>query len=1152
MELQSLLASLSAQGVQISLDGDSLLIEAPKESITPELRDSLIEHKGELLRLLRQSNEIANSTSLPSIKPDLTRRCEPFPLTDAQHAFWVGRSGVLELGEVANHGYYEIDCQQLALARLNASLNQLINRHDMLRAIVLPDGRQQVLQEVPVYEIQLFDLRGQTQDVVETHLATVRERLSHQVIPVDRFPLFEFCATHLSESCTRLHVSYDLQIFDAWSLFRLFDEWFQLYQQPDLQLPPLEITFRDYVLAEQTIKKTALYERSKAYWLNRLDQLPPAPDLPLAKQPKELKQHRCKRYDGHLDKGHWQQLQQRAAEVGLTASGVLLTAFAEVVSQWSKVPQFTLNLALFNRLPLHPQVNDLLGDFSSISLLQVDQTAKTSFIERAEQLQQQLWQDLDHRYMSAVEVMRELGSQRGLPPSAMPIVFTSTLGFSGLGQETLTFSRFGELVYGISQASQTWIDVQAWEEQGRLSCNWDVVEELFPDGLISGMVAAYWQLLRQLATSESAWSEPPPSLLPAMQLAQRQAINDTVAPIPDVLLQSLFTDQARANPDHLAIVTAHCRLTYQELEHRANQVGHALRAQGVRPNQLVAVIMEKGWEQVVAVLGILAAGAAYLPVDPDLPPARLEEVLTHGQVSIALTQSWLNLLLPDTTTVLQFCVDKDFCHESTEPLSAVQTPDDLAYVIYTSGSTGQPKGVMLAHRGAVNAVIQTNQRFQVGATDRALALTALYHDMSVYDIFGVLAAGGALVMPSAELTRDPAHWMTLMQQEGVTLWNSVPAMMEMFLAYAEPHSDNPLLDLRWTFLGGDWISMSLPDRLRAVAPNAQLVSVGGPTETTLWNIWHVVDQVDPSWKSIPYGRPIANTRYYVLNESLMDCPTWVPGELCCAGVGLAQGYWRNPEKTNERFVTHPQTGERIYLTGDLGRYRADGSLEILGRRDFQVKIRGQRIETGEIAAVLQQHPSVKEAIITAVDLKTDKARLVAFVVPQEESNVAILKQFLREKLPAHMVPNRFVLLERFPLSANGKIDRRSLMDQAARLPLQETVYVAPQNQLEQTIVAIWQDILKLDQIGINDNFFDIGGNSLLITTVYSQLQALLPDDFKAWAMTDLYKYSTIHSLATYLHSESSASPQISEEFVQKVQDRKSYLKRRLSKSLGTQ
>ncbi|PSB49524.1 non-ribosomal peptide synthetase [Chroococcidiopsis sp. CCNUC1] len=1149
MELHSLLTHLSDRGIKLSAEGDSLLIDAPKGSIVPELRDSLIEHKAELLLLLHQNSETASSGRLPQIESDPAHRYEPFPLTEMQRAFWVGRSGVLELGTVANHGYYEIDCKDLALERLNQALHQLIDRHDMLRAIVLPDGQQQILQQVPPYEIQVFDLRGQKREAIEAHLETIRQRLSHQVLPTDRFPLFEFCATLLDEVRTRLHISYDLQIFDAWSLFRLFDEWFQLYQQPNIQLPPLEISFRDYAIAERKLPQTELYRRSQAYWFNRLDRLPPAPDLPLAKQPKELKQHLCKRYDRQLSRDIWQQLKQRAAQAGLTPSGVLLAAFAEVLSQWSKVPQFTLNLASFNRLPLHPQVNDLLGDFTSVILLAVDYTAKESFVDRAKRLQQQLWQDLEHRYVSGVEVTRELSRRRGMPPSAMPVVFTSTLGFGVLGQETLTFSHFGELVYGISQASQTWMDVQVWEDKGRLTCNWDVVEELFPDGLIQDMVEAYWQLLQQLATSEAAWLETTRSLIPPAQLAQRKATE--TAPIPDALLHSLFAAQVEANRDRWAIVTARERLTYQEVYRRSNQIGHCLRERGVRPNRLVAVVMEKGWEQAIAVLGILAAGAAYVPIDPSLPPARLADLVNHSDAEIVLTQSWLDRRLKWTIAAQRLCVDTDFCNESCEPLLPVQTLDDLAYVIYTSGSTGQPKGVAIAHRGVVNAIAHTNQQFQVSAGDRVLALTALHHDMSVYDIFGVLAAGGTLIVPDASMSRDPAHWMALMQQERVTLWNSVPAMMEMLLAYAESNSSVQLPDLRWTFLGGDWISLTLPDRLKALAPNAQLVSVGGPTETTLWNIWHVVDRIDSHWKSIPYGRPIANTKYYVLNESLIDCPTWVPGELCCAGVGLAKGYWRDPEKTRDRFITHPQTGERIYRTGDLGRYRADGTLEILGRVDFQVKIRGQRIETGEIEAALQQHLAVRGAIVTAIEPQTDKARLVGFVVPdRQKPSPETLRQFLNARLPAHMVPTLFVILKTFPLSANGKVDRRTLMAQAIALPMPETAYIAPQNQLEQTIAAVWQEILHLDRIGVRDNFFDIGGNSLLVTKAYSKLKIALPDDVKSWALTDLFKYPTIHSFAAYLHPDPLSSPHPSEELAQKLQDGKTRLKQQLSRAIA--
>ena len=352
MELHSLLTILSGKGVKLSANGSLLDINAPTGVITPELRASLAEHKAEIIRLLRQNDQRVNSETLPTIIPAPNQRYEPFPLTDMQHAFWVGRSGVLELGAVANHGYYEIEGRALNLDRLNWALQRLIDRHDMLRAIVLPDGRQQVKETVPPYQIQVIDLSGKDGNVVGKVLEEIRDRMSHQVLPSDQWPLFEFCATRLDEERVRLHISYDLQVFDAWSLFRLFDEWVQLYENSQATLPPLDISFRDYVLAEQALQTTEWYARSQAYWFNRIDSLPAAPDLPLAKHPRDLKQHRSKRHESRLGQTDWRQLKQRAARAGLTPSGVLLAAFAEIIGRWSKNSQFTINLALFNRLPL--------------------------------------------------------------------------------------------------------------------------------------------------------------------------------------------------------------------------------------------------------------------------------------------------------------------------------------------------------------------------------------------------------------------------------------------------------------------------------------------------------------------------------------------------------------------------------------------------------------------------------------------------------------------------------------------------------------------------------------------------------------------------------------------------------------------------------
>ncbi|MDJ0517578.1 MAG: amino acid adenylation domain-containing protein [Trichodesmium sp. MO_231.B1] len=1157
--INELLNELSEQGVKLWTDGEKLRIRANKGVITPEKQQMISEYKAEILEQLQQNNTGASTTSLPVIVPQPEKRYEPFPMTDIQYAFWVGRMGVLELGHVANHGYYEIEAVGLNLEHLNQALNQLIQRHDMLRAVMLPEGLQQVLEKVPVYEISTLDLRGEDEDVAQARISEIRDIMSHQVLPADKWPLFQLRATILEQQRLRIHFSYDLQIFDAWSMMRLFEEWFEVYENPESILKPLEITFRDYVLAEQALENTELYERSRQYWLNRIDSLPPAPDLPLAINPNSIKDYQCQRFSGKLDKTSWQKLKKRAGEAGLTPSAVLLAAFADVLTFWGKNPQFTMNLALFNRLPLHPHVNNILGDFTSVTLLAVDNSATETFTKRALRLQRQLWQDLEHRYFSGVRVMREINRRQGQAPTAMPVVFTSAIGFDALGQETSSLFKFGELVYAISQASQIWMDHQVSEQNGELVFTWDAVTALFPEGMISDMFDAYYGIIQNLANSDVAWSETTrQGMMPENQLLQRKNINATEKPIFDGTLYDLFAKQVQVRGNEVAVTSNSRSLTYHELSQLSIQLGGKLQQLGAAPNRLVAIVMEKGWEQIVGVLGVLAAGAAYVPFNPKEAKERLQYLLSNSEAEIVLTQSWLtDIALPEN--IQRIDVDT-FSPSPTEnfPSPVTAFPDDLAYLIYTSGSTGLPKGVMITHQKAVNTMVYTNQRFCVDVNDRMLAVTALHHDMSVYDIFGLLSAGGTIVMPDADRVKDPYHWIELMNSNQVTMWNSVPQMMEMLVESAlSSHLSLPS-SFRIAFWGGDWISLSLPKRLRTLVNDIEIISVGGPTETTVWNICYSIKEVEPTWKSIPYGQPMANSKYYILNENLEDCPTWVPGQMYCAGVQVAKGYWRNEEKTNASFIIHPCTGERIYGTGDLGRYLPDGNIEFVGRADFQIKIRGHRIETGEIEAALTKHSAVKSAVVKAFGAN-EKQRLVAYVIPSQkpEPTIAEINQFLQDKLPEYMIPYVYIFMDKFPLSANGKIDRRSLPQPEGNFSTIETTYVAPKTKIEQTIVEVWQEILELEKVGVNDNFFDVGGNSLQVTKIYNQLREALPNEFQNISLVDLFKYPTISKLSEQLSQDSDINDQDlieqkDENLKFKIQAGKNRIKARFNKTRITQ
>ncbi|MFN3647970.1 MAG: amino acid adenylation domain-containing protein [Armatimonadota bacterium] len=966
MTATTFLDHLRGRGVELSCSDGALAVRAPRGALGEAERRLLQELKPELLALLREP------AGDPPAAPAAPAELEPFPLTDIQEAYWVGRSS-LELGNVGCHSYRELDSPTLDLEQLERAWGRLVERHPMLRAVITEDGRQRVLEQVPPYRIHVTDLRSGDPDGA---LDRIREEMSHRVHEGTTWPLFDVRATQLPDR-VRVHVSMDLLIADAASMLRLFQEWGRLYESPEASLPPVRGSFREHVLAGIAAREGSRYQRAARYWAERVPSLPGAPDLPLARGPEEIEKPRFARHSRRLDGGTWSALKQQAAQAGLTPSALLCAIYADVLALWSRGPRFLITLTLFQS---PPELAGVVGDFTSTVLLEADGSART-FVDRARALQRRLAEDLEHSAYSGVQVLRDLRSRRG-SPVASPVVFTSALGHRQLSGEDFPLKWLGEPAYAITQTPQVWIDHHVYEEEGELVYSWDVVEELFPAGMVAAMFAAYSRILHDLAAAPAldapAWQGSLARLLPPDQLARRQEANATDAPVSERLLHELFVTQALAHPEREAVVTPSRRLSYGELYARSHALAVELRARGVRPNQLVAVVMEKGWEQAVAVLAILQAGAAYLPLSASLPPARLHALLAHGEVQVALTQPALPLDFPPGLTLLPVSAETPVPPAGTPlpaPLASVQRPEDLAYVIYTSGSTGEPKGVMIDHRGAVNTVLDLNRRLELGPEDRVLGLSSLSFDLSVYDLFGLFAAGGAVVLPGPEARRDPQAWVELVRRERVSLWNSVPALLGMVTAYGEPLGES----LRAVLLSGDWIPLPLPEAVRRLAPRAEVWSLGGATEASIWSIYHRIGAVAPEWRSIPYGKPLANQTFHVLNERGEPCPEGVPGELYIGGIGLARGYWRDPERTAERFVE--VGGERLYRTGDLGRYLPDGSLEFLGREDLQVKVQGHRIELGELEAALGSHPGVKAAVAAAVGERQGEKRLVAFVVP---------------------------------------------------------------------------------------------------------------------------------------------------------------------------
>ncbi|MBM0274289.1 amino acid adenylation domain-containing protein [Micromonospora tarensis] len=903
--------------------------------------------------------------------------------------------------------YFEVDIRDLDVDAFAVAWRRLASRHALSPAVVsAAAGSAGPATDTTEPGPVVLDVRQETEVERDRRLAQVREELLGEQTYPGPGAAIEARVTMMAGRLARIHIVVDDRTIDADRTERLGQELRRLYLTGTCDGAPGGIT------------PPGVPEPRRPHRPGP-DPVGSGPQLPLARPPfpaRPVAVRRRHRIAGGLSDA----LLAQASRLGVSPRALFAQVFAEVLGLWCTPPSFAVNL-IEGAGP---------GDGRRAAALLLDADPTTSFGARLGELNRRLRGDAARGH-AGDEVAD------GDPPDTLGVQFSCRVGDgvtrSGLSGWTLGGGVVG---YECRVAPGLLLGCDIADEDGELAITWDTVDAVLVPDLAEDMMASFVDVLTQLAGAVAVDGADAIDVaevgvevrLPARQEAVRRRVNDTAKPVDGQLLHQMFWEQARVGPDRPAVITSDRTVSYRELATAATVLADRLRDLGVRPNELVAIVLDKGWEQIVAALGILESGAAYVPVDPDLPQERLHHLLRHADTAIAVTDAGLAGSLPWPPAVQVVTVDAAMLVGEVASVSRrAQQITDLAYVIYTSGSTGQPKGVMIDHRGAVNTVLDINERFQVGPTDRVLALTPLSFDLSVYDIFGPLAAGGALVMPDPGTSRAPWHWAELLQRHDVTLWNTVPALMEMLVGYAVASRAQLPPSLRLAMLSGDWIPVTLPDRIRALAgPGIELVSLGGATEASIWSIHHVIREVDPSQPSIPYGRPLSNQWFEVLDAGLRRRPDWVAGDLHVGGVGVAMGYWRDEQTTRAAFISHPGTGERLYRLGDLARYLPDGTLEFLGRSDYQVKIHGHRIELGEIEAALLAHDGVGAAVVVAQGAAQSGKRLVAYVVTEADLTERDVREHLAGKLPRHMVPAQVVFLDALPLTSNGKVDRRAL------------------------------------------------------------------------------------------------------------------------------
>ena len=975
---------------------------------------------------------------------------------------------------------------EINLTVFRQAWEKVVERHSVLRTLFLWEKREKPLQIVR----KKVDLPWDYQDWRNLSPREQQQRLDlllqterQQGFELKVAPLMRCLMIQLSDQTYKFLCNHHHIILDGWSMPIIYQEVLGFYEagiQGKSYHLPSPRPYQDYIVWLQEQNPSI----AESFWQRTLEGfMTPTPlRVDRLQLMKSEGKPTYKEYNCHLSASHSKDLQSLAQKHNLTLSTLVQAAWAILLSRYSGESEVLFGVTVSGRPHDLSGVEHRVGLFINTLPLRVSIRESDLLLSWLQELQQKQAEIQDYAYVSLAEIQRLSDIPPGVP------LFESLVVFENYPREALSrdsrqslrvkdVENFEETNYPLTVVAipKQELLIQLIYDTGRFTQ--DTIERMAGhlQTILTGIVTEPLQRVTQL-----------PILTTEEQHQLLVEWNNTEADYPlDKSLHQLFEEQVAQNPEGIAVIFEGHKLTYQQLNNRGNQLAHCLRDKGVNPESLVGIFMERSLEMVIGLLGILKAGGAYVPLEPDYPIERLGDILSDSGVSLVLTQESLGDFLPQTGVEL-LCLDRDWekiATYSPENPFNLTTPENLAYVIYTSGSTGKPKGVLISHRGLMNLICWHQDAFEITPLDKTTQLARSAFDAAVWELWPCLTAGASLVLVKPEIMQSPPDLRDWLIAQEITVSFLPTPLVEKILSLEWDEN----IALRIILTGGDKLhhypSVSMPFKL---------INNYGPTENTVVTTSGIVPDYEEGNSSSPsIGKPISNTKIYILDQNLQPLPIGVPGELHISSVGLARGYLNRLELTKEKFISNPFNSGILYKTGDLVRYLPEGNIEFLGRIDNQVKLRGLRIELGEIEAVLETHSQVEKAVVILREDTSENQRLVAYIVRKFPSlGIGELRRFLQQQLPAYMVPSAFVMLSDFPLNNNGKIDRKKLPvpDETSII---ESAYLAPRNEKESLLAQIWQDVLQLSQIGVNDNFFELGGHSLKAISLVSKIQEKL-------------------------------------------------------------
>jgi amino acid adenylation domain-containing protein len=1097
------LSHLRGLDIHLSVQDDRLACSAPKGILNAELTAELKARKPAILEFLRASahSSVSNTPIVPAhrngqLTPSLAQQrlwfLEQFDQDSTAYnmPFGLRFRGVLD---------------QDALRR---GFQEVIHRHEILRTRLIN------VNGVPKGTVQpASDWKLEVRSLLETP-ALQREEELKRIVDEEVRRKFDLTRDVLARAClvelgpedhalivTIHHIAADGQsmaIFTS-ELTRLYDAFHSGQVSP---LPDLSLQYSDYADWHRQLVDNGVFESELLYWRKQL-----SGPLPVTEIPTDRPRHATITFRGAvgrhvLDADIHQALRGFATERKTSTFVVLMAALKILLFRYTSQSDVIVGSATAGRG--RKELEGIMGLFINNLVLRTDLSGQPTGEDVIARVRDTVLNAFANENVTLDRLLDVLKPDRELNRSPLfQVMFILHNGsktwpkLPGLTIEPLDFDP------GTSRYDFT---IEAFEDEAhKLQLVWQYNTDLFDSSTIERMQQSYVQILEQLM----AQPQLPISKLQVLSPAEQRRL---VAPVertvyPDLCIHEWFAQQAERTPEATAVVCGGEQLNYLEVYEHANRLANRLRTMGVGPGVIAALCLNRSVDMVVAVLAVLTAGGAYVPLDPEYPSERLEYMLSDSGAVVLVTEESLLNLLP-SLPLPSICLDRDRStlrmEHSTPPATGV-SPNHRAYVIYTSGSTGKPKGVEVAHRSVVNLLAFMQRQLGVGPQDRLLAVTTLSFDIAGLELFLPLMCGAQVTLATRDAVWNGTALAELIQQSGATMMQATPVTWRL------------LLDAGWTgspgfkiLCGGEALPLELAKRL--LGTGGEVWNLYGPTETTIWSTVH---RMDDCGGLVPIGKPIANTEAFVLDANRELTPVGVAGELYLGGDGLARGYLGRAELTAEKFVPHPfRPGERLYRTGDLVRWLADGNLEYLGRLDHQLKLRGYRIELGEIEVALEQQPEIQQAAVVLHLDTLGEQRLTAYLVTRGDASIdtSALREALSHKLPTYMVPSAFVRLNELPLTPNKKVDRKALAARPFEVPV-SSVYVPPRTNAEQKVAAIWQELLRTERIGVSDNFFDLGGYSLLVV----QLQNRLFQQFqKELSLVELFQHPTVASQASLI------------------------------------